>query len=75
VKIDGHSLTTAAVVAAARYFASVELDDRKEIKAARGESPPSRGQTRSPAEQASMGFPQVLEEVVSQLMCVLYYRF
>jgi phenylalanine ammonia-lyase len=32
VKIDGHTLTTAAVVATARYFASVELDDRKEIK-------------------------------------------
>lgn len=31
VKIDGHTLTTAAVVAAARYFASVELDDRKEV--------------------------------------------
>jgi phenylalanine ammonia-lyase len=32
VRIDGHSLTTSAVVAAARYFASVELDDRKEIR-------------------------------------------
>ena len=32
MKIDGYSLTTAAVVAAARYFASVELDDKKEIR-------------------------------------------
>jgi len=30
--IDGHSLTTAAIVAVARYLADVQLDDRKEIK-------------------------------------------
>ncbi len=32
VKIDGQSLTTAGIVAAARHFASVHLDDRREIK-------------------------------------------
>ena len=32
VKVDGHSLTTAAIVAAARHLASVHLDDRREIK-------------------------------------------
>ncbi|KAF9529392.1 L-Aspartase-like protein [Crepidotus variabilis] len=32
IKLDGHSLTTAAVVAAARHGAAVQLDDRSEIK-------------------------------------------
>lgn len=34
IKVDGHSLTTAEIVAAARHLASVHLDERREIRQA-----------------------------------------